>query len=225
MNKLIPATLAVSAFLAVAAPAFAGETTLHAKTTTTVATPTATTTTTKATATTVTPSPVPPVTTATSITNPATGTTTTTVSTPTAAMVATPNGAVAVPPGGTVTTTNSTETTVTPTGQTPVTTATDEGEDATPEPEVTAPAVESFTMKDGTAIQVRGVQAVTVKADGTTTPAPDGEIMTADGKVMKVRGGVLIRDTNITGTASGTTSTPAPMHTDAPATTGHAPTE
>lgn len=222
MKKLIPATLAVSAFLAVSAPAFAGETVLHSKTSSTVSTPTATTT--KSTETVVTPSAVPPVATATSVTNPVTGTTTTTVSTPTAAVVATPTGAVVVPPGGTVTTTQSTETTVSPVGTVGTT---DGEEDATPEPEAT---VESYTMKDGTAIQVRGIQALVVNADGTTAPAPDGEIATADGKVLKVRGGVLIRDTSITGTpatATTTTTTTAPAVVPAATTpaTGHAPEE
>ncbi len=52
-------------------------------------------------------------------------------------------------------------------------------------------AEKHVTLEDGTKVSVEGDSVFVVAADGTKTPAPDGEHKDTDGHVWKVHGGKL----------------------------------
>lgn len=61
--------------------------------------------------------------------------------------------------------------------------------------EAAAPAeVKELTLADGTKVNVKGEEVFVVGADGTETPAPDGEHALADGTTVKTMGGKLVTE-------------------------------
>ncbi len=54
--------------------------------------------------------------------------------------------------------------------------------------------VKELTLADGTKVHVKEGQVTVVGADGTETPAPDGEHTLADGTKIKTMGGVIAEE-------------------------------
>lgn len=54
--------------------------------------------------------------------------------------------------------------------------------------------VKELTLADGTKVKVKEGQVTVVGADGTETPAPDGEHTLADGTKIKTMGGVIAEE-------------------------------
>jgi hypothetical protein len=61
--------------------------------------------------------------------------------------------------------------------------------------------VVSKTLADGTVVHVKGDAVTVVGADGTETPAPDGEHTLADGTTIKTMGGMLVHEESHEGEA------------------------
>ncbi len=57
-----------------------------------------------------------------------------------------------------------------------------------------AAEVKELTLADGTKVHVKEGQVTVVGADGTETPAPDGEHTLADGTTIKTMGGVIAEE-------------------------------
>ncbi len=57
-----------------------------------------------------------------------------------------------------------------------------------------AAEVTEATLADGTKIKIKEGQVTVVGADGTETPAPDGEHTLADGTKVKTVGGAIVED-------------------------------
>lgn len=67
----------------------------------------------------------------------------------------------------------------------------------TPAATTEAPAAEmtkSVTLADGTVVQIEGDKVFVVDTLGEKTPAPDGDHPAADGTVIKVKDGMLVKD-------------------------------
>jgi len=56
-----------------------------------------------------------------------------------------------------------------------------------------APAAVEHELEDGTKVSVEGDMVSVVAADGTKTPAPDGEHKAKDGTVINVKDGKLVK--------------------------------
>lgn len=56
-----------------------------------------------------------------------------------------------------------------------------------------APAAMEHELEDGTKVSVEGDMVSVVAADGTKTPAPDGEHKTKDGMTLVVKDGKLVK--------------------------------
>lgn len=56
-----------------------------------------------------------------------------------------------------------------------------------------APAAVEHELEDGTKVSVEGDMVSVVAADGTKTPAPDGDHKAKDGTVIKVKDGKLVK--------------------------------
>jgi hypothetical protein len=54
--------------------------------------------------------------------------------------------------------------------------------------------VKELTLADGTKVHVKGEEVFVVAADGTETPAPDGDHALADGTTVKTMGGKLVTE-------------------------------
>ena len=59
-------------------------------------------------------------------------------------------------------------------------------------PAAEAPAAVEHTLTDGTKIVVEGDMVSIMGADGSKTPAPDGEHMLSDGTTLKTMGGKVV---------------------------------
>jgi len=57
-----------------------------------------------------------------------------------------------------------------------------------------AAEVKELTLADGTKVKVKEGQVTVVGADGTETPAPDGEHTLADGTKITTKGGVIAEE-------------------------------
>lgn len=60
-------------------------------------------------------------------------------------------------------------------------------------PAAEAPAAMEHELEDGTKVVVEGDMVSVVAADGTKTPAPDGEHKAKDGTVLTVKEGKLVK--------------------------------
>lgn len=60
-------------------------------------------------------------------------------------------------------------------------------------PAADAAAAKEVTLKDGTKVHVEGDMVSVVAADGTKTPAPDGDHTDMDGNVLTVKDGKLVK--------------------------------
>ena len=60
--------------------------------------------------------------------------------------------------------------------------------------EAAAVEVKELTLADGTKVHVKGEEVFVVAADGTETPAPDGDHALADGTTVKTMGGKLVTE-------------------------------
>lgn len=66
-------------------------------------------------------------------------------------------------------------------------------EHAAPAAAAEAPAAVEHELADGTKVVVEGDMVSVVAADGTKTPAPDGEHKAKDGTVLNVKDGKLVK--------------------------------
>lgn len=67
-------------------------------------------------------------------------------------------------------------------------------EEAAPAAAEAAVEVKELTLADGTKVHVKGEEVFVVAADGTETPAPDGDHTLADGTTVKTLGGKLVTE-------------------------------
>ncbi|MCB9979207.1 MAG: hypothetical protein H6862_06365 [Rhodospirillales bacterium] len=79
----------------------------------------------------------------------------------------------------------------------PVVAHAEEGMDTAAPATTEAPAAEmtkSVTLADGTVVQIEGDHVYVVDTLGEKTAAPDGDHPAADGTVIKVKDGMLVKD-------------------------------